>query len=717
MDKKFEKSLENLFKNRLYLILLAIAWGIGVRFKYFECSTHICTLVSIALFILNKISYKLYNTFIVRNDLLILSGDSTTKNSQLKVNLYLSSVVLTMVIMWFSIGFTAASLRFEIVTPPERIVKQVDDIYIIGRVSQLEIRDKGVRIYLDEVYESNRFRDVLDKVEIGTVRLNLRHNLSGEDVIGRWVFVRATLMPPPSAAFPNSFDFAQYAFFKGIGAIGYALQKPFVVEKLEVESTLLDKINHWLNILRKKIAYRMKNAITDPAAGIAAAILVGETSQIDPDDYYALRVAGLAHIIAISGMHVVVVVAIAFFLVKTILLYIIPTLFRFQVALYWPIPKVSAIVSIGLSAFYVFLAGAPVSAQRALITSSILMLCVVYDRRIDPIKSLCLAAAIMLLLTPEVLFSPGLQMSFAACFALITTFNIIDKTLKFNSKYIEYFIKLMIASVSASIATAPFIIYHFNQFAPYGIIANLVCVPLSDFVIMPFGMASMFLMPFGVEKYPLLVVQYSIDFMLWMAWKVSAMPMADIHVSGFTSAGIVIISLGLFALCVCSCRLYRAAGLLLMVVGSFFVERYDNIILIVSPKSFAIRYDLLVDGGDKKLVFSSKQRDKFTHEVWQGKLGNDKFFDESLNTFTRKRHIIGCKSDLCIVDHPYKIVIVNKQMEIQDNCNGNKPDIFVNMYGTKSCIWSKINITSDDLKKHGTHVIVAEDNLKVLTSK
>ncbi len=714
MKKNLEEVLENAVKNKIFIILLAIAWGIGLRFKYFQTSISNCLLVTSILALTHCLSYRLYNSFIIKNDLSLISGETIDRQAQ--SNSFLLAIIITMIAMWLAIGFTASSLRFQLMIQNERIIKQVDNLYIIGRVSQLEIKDKGVRIYLDDAYEANRFKDVLDRIEIGTIRLNLRYNLDGEDIIGKWIFVRATLMPPPSGAFPNSFDFAQYAFFKGIGAIGYVLQKPVIVEQLRVDSTLLNNISQWLNILRKKISFRIKNAMTAPAAGIAAAILVGETSQINSNDYYALRIAGLAHIIAISGMHVVVVVGIAFFFVRAVLLYIITLMTPFQVALHWPVPKVSAIISIVLSAFYVFLSGAPVSAQRALITSSILMLCIVYDRRLDPIKSICLAAAIMLVFTPEVLFSPGLQMSFAACFALITTFSLIDNLFQFNSKYREYFFKLTIASIAASTATSPFIIYHFNQFAPYGIITNLVCVPLSDFIIMPFGMASMFLMPFGVEKYFLLVVQYSIDFMLWIAHKISVMPFADIHMSGFTNAGIIIISSGLFVLCVCSLRLYRIYGLLLMIVGCFFIEHYENIILLISPKTFAIRYDLLIDGGDKKFIISSKQRDKFVHEVWQKRLGSDRFVDDSLNIFTRKKHINGCRNDLCVINKPYKIVIINKQLEgkIEDKCNENRPQIFINMTSNYSCIYSDINITAHDLKSHKVHLVVADDNLKIV---
>lgn len=709
-----EKKLENLIMNKLYIILFALSLGIALRFNHYQRYNYTLYFLPIITAGLYYFSWKFYNTSIIRNDLTVLAREALSRNSQLKVNLMLFSIVLTIVAMSIAIGFTAASIRFQMAAPKERIIDQVDNLYIIGRVSQLEIRDRGVRLYLDDIYQSNKFRDILDKVEIGFIRLNLPYNLSSENLIGQWVFTSATIMPPPSKAFPNSFDFSQYAFFKGIGAIGYSFKRPIIINDLKMLLTTYDHINQFLNNLRKKIAFRIKNAISDPAAGIAAAILVGETSQINQNDYYALRVSGLAHIIAISGMHVVVVVAIAFFFIRVILLYLIPLIFSFHFALYLPVSKVSAIFSIILSAFYVFLAGAPVSAQRALITSSILMLSIVYDKRLNPIKSLCLAAVIMLLITPEALFSPGLQMSFAACFALITTFNLIDNIYSFTSKYIEYFFKLTIASIAASAATAPFIIYHFNQFAPYGILANLICVPLSDFVIMPFGMASMVLMLLGIEKYPLLIIQYSIDFMLWIARNISTMPFADIHISSFSNSGIVIISLGLFILSVSETRSYKILSLLLVIIGCFFHEKHDNILLLVSPKTFAVRSDLLISEGDKKFVFSTKQRDRFTHEVWQGKLGSDRFITESLNGFARKRHIKNCNNDLCIIE---KITIINsEQPDLDGICKLTTPRIFINIYSDYRCNLAEINITLKDLKSHGVHLIINEGQLKVVHS-
>lgn len=313
----------------------------------------------------------------------------------------------------------------------------------------------------------------------------------------------------------------------------------------------------------------------------------------------------------------------------------------------------------------------------------------------------------MLLITPEALFAPGLQMSFAACFALITTFEISSGFIKFKSKYLEYFFKLVIASAAASIATAPFIIYHFNQFAPYGILANLICVPLSDFVIMPFGMLSMLLIPFGMEKFALIPLEYSIDFMLWIARFVSKLPHADIHVAGFTNLGIITISVGFFIFCINGSKIIKALAMSVAVLGCFMLHKQDDIVLLVSQKTFAVRYDMISNSDEKKFIFSSRQKDRFTQDVWQGKMGKDKFFKESLSTILKKKKfgIENCNKSFCRLKN--NIVILNSEpdRETLSKCNEKQPKIFINMYDDNTCKAAKINITISIIKRHGTHVI------------
>jgi competence protein ComEC len=713
--------LEGLIKNKLFLILPAIICGIGIRFRFHNDDDFLVVsgVVLVSFYVVYRFLLSRYISFVINQDLSIFSKKNLNKSAFLIQKRYLFGIIALIFLTSAAVGFVSASFRFNVMTPKTKLVDQINQIKIIGKVKQFEIRDNGSRIYLKNVFEVDDEK-ILQKLDFGIVRINLRQKIQSENIIGEWILLRVTLMPPPPPAFPNSFDFSQYAFFKGIGAIGYSHSGIEILDGFQRDnSSILDLVDEKLNTLRKTITLKIKSAIPEPSSSIAAAILVGENAQINPDDYYSLRVSGLAHIIAISGMHVVVVVAIAFFFIRAILLYLVPLVTNLQPALYFSISKASAIFSILLSTFYVMLAGAPVSAQRALITSSILMLCLVYDRHIHPIRSLCIAAIIMLVVTPEALFAAGLQMSFAACFALIATFELSDEFFKFKSKYFEYFFKLIIASAAASIATAPFIIYHFNQFAPYGIIANLICVPLSDFIIMPFGMLSMLLMPFGLDKFTLIPLEYSVDFMMWIAKVVSKLPHSDIHVAGFTNLGIAIVSIGFFIFCINTQKRIKLSGLIIAIAGCFFVHNKDNIILLVSTKSFAVRHDMISNSDDKNFIFSSRQRDRFSQEVWQGKIGKDNFLKESLNALSKKKKfdITQCNSDFCIVKNKNNIIVIlnsHIQEEGLAKCNEVQPQIFINMYDDTVCRTAQNNITHSDLKKHGTHVI--NENLEVIRS-
>ncbi len=151
----------------------------------------------------------------------------------------------------------------------------------------------------------------------------------------------------------------------------------------------------------------------------------------------------------------------------------------------------------------------------------------------------------------------------------------------------------------------------------------------------------------------------------------------------------------------------------------FFVHKKDNIILLVSTKAFAVRHDMISNSDDKKFIFSSRQRDRFSQEVWQGKIGKDNFLKESLNALLKKKKfdITECNSDFCIVKNKNNIIVIlnsHIQEEGLAKCNQIQPKIFINMYDDTACRTAQNNITHSDLKKHGTHVI--NENLEVIRS-
>ena len=153
---------------------------------------------------------------------------------------------------------------------------------------------------------------------------------------------------------------------------------------------------------------RIRAALPGSEGAIASAIITGERGGIDPEDEAALRDAGLAHVLAIAGLHMALVGAGLFWLVRAVLA-AIPAL-----ALAYPIKKWAAVAALLGAGFYIVISGASSSATRAFVMLAMMLTAILLDRPALSMRSLGLAAGILLLARPEAITEPGFQMSFAA---------------------------------------------------------------------------------------------------------------------------------------------------------------------------------------------------------------------------------------------------------------------------------------------------------------
>jgi ComEC/Rec2-related protein len=130
-----------------------------------------------------------------------------------------------------------------------------------------------------------------------------------------------------------------------------------------------------------------------------------------------MRVANIAHLLAISGLHMGLLTGFVYGALRLVLA-LIPAL-----ALRYPIRKWAAAGALGAGAFYLVLSGGNVATERAFIQVAVMLTAVMLDRRAITLRSVAIAAMILLLHRPETLFSPGFQMSFAATAALVAVFT------------------------------------------------------------------------------------------------------------------------------------------------------------------------------------------------------------------------------------------------------------------------------------------------------
>ncbi|WP_336886392.1 ComEC/Rec2 family competence protein [Candidatus Bandiella numerosa] len=237
------------------------------------------------------------------------------------------------------------------------------------------------------------------------------------------IIANVNLMPPPTPVLPGSFDYARYAFFNDISAIGYAMGNIKIIQRSDISKfTTIGK-------LREVISKCFYENMDVRNASIATALFLGNTKRIDTNTYDNIRISGIAHLLAISGMHVALVASIIFFASNIIFSKIYNPLIKINNK------KISALITIFFSYLYLLIANAPISAQRAFTMTTLFLIGIVIDRETNPIRTIVFAAIVILLITPEALFSASLQMSFSASLSLIYGFKFLKKLSLFYFNY------------------------------------------------------------------------------------------------------------------------------------------------------------------------------------------------------------------------------------------------------------------------------------------
>ena len=419
----------------------------------------------------------------------------------------------------------------------------------------------------------------------------------------------ASLRPPPAPAEPGAWDFGRQAWFQRIGAVGfiYGAPTPMIPPDGEAGGLL-----SWLSQIRHWVSARIL-AHTSPSAGpFAAALLTGDRSAIEKTALKAMRDSGLAHLLAISGLHVGLIAGFIFFATRGLLALIEP------VALRAPIKKWAAACALLGAAAYLLLSGMSVPTQRAFVMVGVVLVAIMLDRASLSMRLIAWAALLALAIAPESMLGPSFQMSFAAATALIATYEAARGLFARMAargglvlRPVVYAAGVTLTSLVAGIATGPFAVYHFNRIADYGLLANLGAVPITGFWIMPWGLVALILMPLGLEGIALAPMGWGIDAVVWIARQVAAQPGAVSLVPAMATAALLAISVGGLWLCLWRSR-WRFLGI--VVIGGGIVlaglERRPDVLVNGDAKVMATR------GEDGRLWISTRQRGRFVSDVW-----------------------------------------------------------------------------------------------------
>jgi len=437
-------------------------------------------------------------------------------------------------------GFATAQLRTLSVDAP--VLPRSSAYTVEGTILAAEPRRGGQRLLLEDL--------VIERLAPSATPARVRFTIRAMQpplLPGQRIKALARLQPPSGAVVPGGFDFARRAFFERLGGVGFAMGSP------EVIGGGTTVASHPVARLRFVIAARAEAVIGGASGAVAAALLTGLRASIPDEVWRHMQVAGLAHLLAISGLHMTLVAGTVFVVA------------RFLLSL-WPwlalrvVPKKPAACLALLAAFtYLLLAGATVPTQRAFMMAGVALLAVLVDRNPISMRLLAYAALAVLALSPESLLGPSFQMSFAAVVCLVAFYERRTRqppdappttdALRLERLLLVYFIGVLLTTLIASLATTAFAAYHFQRIATYGALANLVAVPLTAFWIMPSGLLALLLMPFGLDAPVLALMGLGIGLVLELAALAETLPGAALEITPWPPASLLLIVAGGLWLC------------------------------------------------------------------------------------------------------------------------------------------------------------------------
>lgn len=414
--------------------------------------------------------------------------------------------VITTAIFFISLGFATIYTKTHYVNTT-LLTKKLKKVDISGTVIESDYvphrKLHKITLNLDADAPEN-----LQKIKINYSDKNALIPQVGDAIKGI-----ASLFPYGDPVSAYGYDFRKTAYFKGIGASGRLYE---ITDLQKTEKSGLQR-------MRTNVSNHFRQKLNGEVAEIATALTTGQRQGITNETRNAFADSGLAHILAISGLHISLVAGLLFLILRR-LLSLIPALTR-----QYNVKKFTCLATIPATFFYVALSGFGYPAIRAFYMTMFACLAIFMDKHPFNMRSLAIAAFLILLVFPESATSVSFQLSFSAVLGLIAFYekpwmNIKNKSIskKMGGRIALYIFGICMTTIIAILATTPISLYYFNKLTLNSIFANLVAIPLTGFIIMPASMLCI-LSYFTIDvQLPYSILEQGIKLLMQCAQTVSS---------------------------------------------------------------------------------------------------------------------------------------------------------------------------------------------------
>jgi competence protein ComEC len=506
-----------------------------------------------------------------------------------------------------SAGFLTATVKRSLIAHPV-LQTAIWNVDVAGFIETREERERSDRI----VVRVHRMTGARLEQPLERIRVSVRKGTAPP--VASYVEFKARLSPPLEPLRPGGYDFARNLYFQSIGASGFVLGRIRALDPPLLPGLRL-RAAQTIDSMRDTLDRRIRSVLSGDRGAIASALITGKRDAISTSVNDAMFISGLGHVLSISGYHMAVVAGVIFFVLRA-LFALMPA-----AAGHFPVKKWAAVAALAAAAFYLVLSGAEVATQRSFIMIAIVLVGVMVDRLAITLRTLTAAAIVVLLFTPEAIVHPSFQMSFAATVAMVAGY---ERGLSWMSAARDTplgvrialwggrtLVGLVVVSLLAGLATTLFAAYHFHRLAPYGVIANLIAMPVVSFWTMPWAIIGVVLMPFGFDGIAWSAMGLGIDWMIAISTWVASLPGAVGRMAAFGVGPLLLGSAGLVVLCLLRSPL-RLAGVAMLVVASLWAIRtpQPDVLIAADGLTFAVR------GADGRLAIARGGSDTFAARQW-----------------------------------------------------------------------------------------------------
>lgn len=637
-------------------------------------------------FIYGIASYFTTNHFLgIPAILILILSSSICAVFTIRSNFLLGSFLL-LLIASFASGLLISELRMRSITTTT--LKNAISGSLTGIIEEVAPARGGIHVKISNItIDDFELPKLVARIKIA--QTNLPDNTSIQP--GNVLQGKVKLFPLQGPILPGGYEFGFFQYVRGIGASGFASEAVNITIINDDHNNILARINAFVSLVRNDMHQKMVDILGSEKGNFVSAILIGITSGIDKSTAEAMRGSGISHILSVSGLHLSLIAMIFFFISRVLLN------MSNYIAYNWNIKMIASYIAIFMSFCYLILTGSKIAATRAFIMTSIFIIAHMIGKMPYAIRSLFIAALIILTAYPEYVMHPSFQLSFAAVLCLVSGYELylrnqhrfgINSGILANMKF--YFLTNIYTTILASIATSPFVIYHFFNVPGYGVIMNLLAVPLMSFVIMPLGSIVLLLYGSGVEDYILPIIGFFVGIIIDAAKTITLLPGSIVYFGYISKASLAIFSLGFFWLCVWNTTI-KYFGWLIILFSVFLM-------FTVSKPSFIYdtRYNSLITQKDNgELIFYTKGKiPDFTKDFIVNWYGNPKY---ELININKKSYC----SDECWL------------MKNQYNLEDNRSIYTIN--NKKVARWAKSRIKPEDIVLYQTDKVppLQETNIHV----